>query len=308
MRIFKYLSPKRIDVLSKQQIRFTQPKYFNDPFEHLPNMPALMNEDIFEKILSLEKLNLLFAPEMQPNIFEIIGVFNEKLFPIEQADIGKAFDFLNAMQISEVNDAMKIALTVEGNHNFGSSMRNMIDDNVGVLSLTQRYDNLSMWAHYAQEHSGFVIEFEPDSPFFNYPESIFDVFKTKQAVKYINKRPVIVPFQHAGQSNKSIEKLAKSIFLTKSIDWKLEEEIRLVRLLKHLDACLTGKSQKIHFKQFESSLIKNIFLGAQSSNEFEKKMKRLLRQKRYSHVGLYKGAISTTQYQVIFDFIQRPNW
>jgi hypothetical protein len=308
MRIFKYLSPIRIDVIRKQQIRFTQPKYFNDPFEHLPNMPMLMNDDVFEKILGLSAISSILKPVMQPAIEEIIGQINQKLFPIEQADIIEARDFLNAMQDPDINNAFKNAMTVEGEHNFGLSIRDKIDVNIGVLNLTKRNDNLSMWAHYAQEHSGFVIEFDPDSPFFQYPESIFNVFKTTQIVKYLTRRPVVVPFLKANRSNKWIEKLAESIFLTKSIDWKLEEELRLVRLLKHLDTCAILKIQQIHFKQFKPSLIKNIFLGAQCSDDFENKMKRLLRQKRYAHVGLYRGVISPTEYQINFNLIERADW
>ena len=308
MRIFKYLSPKRIDVLKKQQIRFTQPKYFNDPFEHLPNMPMLMNEDMFEKIFGINVISSILAPSMQPAIREIIVRMNEKLFPIEQADISKAYDFLNAMQDPAINKAFKTALTAESEHNFGSPIREKIDLNIGVLSLTKRNDNLSMWAHYAQEHSGFVIEFDSDSPFFQYPESVFNIFKSTQTVKYLTKRPVVVPFLKSGRSDKWIEKVAESIFLTKSLDWKLEEELRLVRLLKHLDTCAILKSQQIHFKQFNSSLIKNIFLGAQCSDNFEKRIKRLLRQKHYSHVELYRGLISPTEYQVDFTLIERADW
>jgi len=308
MKIFKYLSPKRIDVLKKQQIRFTQPKYFNDPFEHLPNMPMLMNEDMFEKTFGLNAISSILEPSTQPTIKAIIERMHENLFPIEQADIGKVHEFLNAMQDPAVNKAFKAALTAEGEHNFGSPIRNKIDLNIGVLSLTKRNDNLSMWAHYAQEHSGFVIEFDSDSPFFQYSESVFNIFKTTQTVKYLTKRPVVVPFLKSGLSDKWIEKVFESIFLTKSLDWKLEEELRLVRLLKHLDTCSILKSQQIHFKHFKSSFIKNIFLGAQSSDVFEKRMKCLLRQKRYAHVGLYKGLISPTEYQVDFSLIERGDW
>ena len=33
-------------------------------------------------------------------------------------------------------------------------------DNVGICSLTKDPLNLLMWAHYAQHHKGFVVEFE----------------------------------------------------------------------------------------------------------------------------------------------------
>lgn len=32
--------------------------------------------------------------------------------------------------------------------------------NLGNLSLTEKPDNLLMWSHYAQQHMGFVIEFD----------------------------------------------------------------------------------------------------------------------------------------------------
>ena len=35
-----------------------------------------------------------------------------------------------------------------------------------ILSLTDNPTNILMWGHYAQSHSGFIIEFDKNHPFF----------------------------------------------------------------------------------------------------------------------------------------------
>ncbi|MEQ9452510.1 MAG: DUF2971 domain-containing protein [Pseudomonadales bacterium] len=40
-------------------------------------------------------------------------------------------------------------------------------DVYGILSLTERNDNLLMWAHYAQDHTGMVIGLDPSHEFFD---------------------------------------------------------------------------------------------------------------------------------------------
>ncbi|EPJ44297.1 MAG: hypothetical protein OFPII_35920 [Osedax symbiont Rs1] len=40
-------------------------------------------------------------------------------------------------------------------------------DMYGILSMTERIDNLLMWSHYADSHTGFVIGFDPSHDFFD---------------------------------------------------------------------------------------------------------------------------------------------
>jgi hypothetical protein len=54
MRLYKYVSPERTDVLKNGLIRFTQPTSFNDPFETFPYLQSLgnpeQNEDLGENL------------------------------------------------------------------------------------------------------------------------------------------------------------------------------------------------------------------------------------------------------------------
>jgi hypothetical protein len=57
MKLFKYVSSERIDILEDGFIRFTQPQMLNDPCEFKPVISSLKNESQINKELCNDKLN-----------------------------------------------------------------------------------------------------------------------------------------------------------------------------------------------------------------------------------------------------------
>ncbi len=51
MRLYKYLPPARLDVLTCR-LRFTQAEEFNDPFEMLPNIEAMLPPEKLQDYLA----------------------------------------------------------------------------------------------------------------------------------------------------------------------------------------------------------------------------------------------------------------
>ena len=51
MAVYKYLRGDRVDVIESGRIRFTQPRYLNDPFELKPHFTELMPEGELERNL-----------------------------------------------------------------------------------------------------------------------------------------------------------------------------------------------------------------------------------------------------------------
>jgi hypothetical protein len=50
-KMYKYVFPERVDILENNRIRFTQPEYFNDPFDmYLSFKKLIAKEDFDEKI------------------------------------------------------------------------------------------------------------------------------------------------------------------------------------------------------------------------------------------------------------------
>jgi hypothetical protein len=83
---------------------------------------------------------------------------------------------------------------------------------VGVLSVSTKRDNVLMWSHYAGSHQGICLEFDGNFAFMAHA----------MKVKYAEKRPIINVYIDDKQTQ-----LEKAL-LTKSLEWKYEDEWRLI--------------------------------------------------------------------------------
>mgnify|MGYP000919457495 CR=1 FL=1 len=123
MKLYKYLTPERIDVLLNATIRFSQAEVWNDPFEfqpfyqdHIEKNPLIQLHN-FSKIITNYTKNGIISTKKQIDAYE----YERKR--ITKHDIYK---FLNKKLLA--------------------------------LSLTEEKENLLMWSHYSNNHTGFVIE------------------------------------------------------------------------------------------------------------------------------------------------------
>lgn len=92
-----------------------------------------------------------------------------------------------------------------------------IDQNYGVLSLSNRWDSILMWSHYSNNHTGFCVGFNEEKM----RES--GIFGTGGSVIYTDNFPLINPLEND-------EKAMILQTLHKASDWKYEEEYRLLKL------------------------------------------------------------------------------
>jgi Protein of unknown function (DUF2971) len=80
-----------------------------------------------------------------------------------------------------------------------------------VYSLSKRFDNLSLWANYAEGHTGYCLEFANEGPLFH--EHVMEVIYGEYA-----------PFSVIDSTNRTGEFL-----VYKRPEWSNEEEVRLIR-------------------------------------------------------------------------------
>jgi hypothetical protein len=78
-----------------------------------------------------------------------------------------------------------------------------------VYSMSKRYDNLSLWAKYAGDHSGYCLEFANEGPLFKFAKDV--IYEDSAQVDITNK-----------------EHLNGFWFFCKRSEWSNEEEVRLV--------------------------------------------------------------------------------
>ena len=85
---------------------------------------------------------------------------------------------------------------------------------IGVLSLSATNRNILLWSHYAAGHTGICLKFRAASD--------ADFFGSSQPVKYTKNYPEIDIL------NNSPNEQVQAFLLTKAIDWKYEDEWRII--------------------------------------------------------------------------------
>ena len=139
----------------------------------------------------------------------------------------------------------------------------------GIKCFTPYPDNLLMWSHYADNHKGICFEFDvlEDPDFF-----VFPVW-----VKYEEKYPKI-DFSNVQDTTK--------IYSTKSMDWKYEDEIRV---LKH----------KYGLHSFNPKMIKSVIFGCRISDKDKNEILHIISaDEELRHIELKTAIPSNYDYQL----------
>lgn len=191
IKLYKYLpfSEGSLKILSEGTIKFSKPSEFNDPFDCAPDYESNNVEEFLES-----------RPDLVDKVFQLKNVSPK------DADCEK-----RAM-VERLKDAIEKGV-------FGQKA----SDNVGICSLSRKPLNLLMWAHYANDHKGFVVEFDiPIETFYPIKHEVkFFEWLILLKVEYQDFKPVV-------NFSDDQETKMKKQFLIKGIDWKYEQEERVI--------------------------------------------------------------------------------
>lgn len=265
-KLFKYLPPARIGVLSDRLIRYTPLGAFNDPFEGRPEIRGLASQ---ETILSsfvaavpseLESAYSSLPSELKANLS--LQQWVNFATPLIQQQQGTFMTMLNAVS-----------------NQFIPTIFGKFDEILGVLSLCEVPDSILMWAHYGVSHTGFVLELDPTHPYFNARRTPKDEFGHLRQVHYRDTRP----------SANLIDLDGPEMFLVKSKEWSYEREWRVLRPLKDASNILESNGEKIHLFQLPADAIKSVILGARASNTLADQARLAISASdEMSHIQLFR--------------------
>lgn len=162
-----------------------------------------------------------------------------------------------------------------------------VNEDIGIFSLSKNWKSSLMWAHYTESHKGFCVGFDSKNIFFkNYLSDDKKKFKTIIEVKYSEKR-VEIPMV-LGQRQDYYEP-----YVTKSIEWKYEEEIRLLTDLNSRETFKECKPYNIYLFKVPHSAISEIILGANIKAENESFIRDFAEK---NNVKVFKSMISKTTF------------
>jgi hypothetical protein len=300
MKLYKYVVPERLDVLQNGFIRFTQPEALNDPFEMRPVIKKLVgegfweemhadtgrwirSEDFYESMVTQIIDKYVPAATRQKMSDEQYRTMVQMLTPILQKGFTSRPDLMKGM---ETFFHVGIGVAKEEMGAFAKNVPSIINESLGALSLTERADHPLMWAHYASSHTGLVLEFDAEHPFFHEgPEHC-----RLQKVAYSATKP-------------TIEVLAEGEspwipwFYTKSKDWEYEQEWRVLRPLGSADKVIPFDTGNIHLFAFPPECVTGVIFGCRTSLAKHQEVAAFLEgEARYQHVRLYQAIQSETNH------------
>jgi hypothetical protein len=230
------------EVLLENKIYCTCPLDFNDPFDCRPRV-----------VVGNTPKELKEAHKVVEDILKKRTSFDRPSRKIEAKKI-----------IQEIDKSVGIAEQFEE-----------LLGRAGVYCLTSKRDNLLMWAHYADGHKGFCLEFTTN------PSGSF--FSNAEPVSYRKEYPVVKAFA----ANTDI--WGKECFLTKSIDWAYEEEWRLT-------------SRETGHLEFPPELLTGIIFGCKINTDHIGMINEWI-DKRAIPIKIKKAVMDDKQFRIdILDF------
>lgn len=169
------------------------------------------------------------------------------------------------------------------------------EEMIGILCLTESPANLLMWAHYADSHQGFVIEFDSDAPFFDQRLGPSDEFRHLRKVVYDDQRPSMVLSEVADFSP----------FLTKGLDWSYEAEWRMMLPLAAATKVIGEGPTAIHLFEYPREAIQSVIFGCRMSDSKQEEILKLLNDNdEFKHVHVAKAETDASTYHLLFNSVR----
>ena len=286
--LYKYLDVDGAFLtLSNRTVRCTSPIEFNDPFDTTTEIRLGFEPEEFGSAIANHLKRLIFSDA--PPVFE-------EMTPLAHA-------ILAARKIRKrLRKDAPIDLEEQGLKAAFEDIRRTMDDGNRmwrdflltwrIYSLSERTDNLLMWAHYADMHRGAVVGFRcvPD---------LDSCFCVAEKVRYQREIPVLATLdewlQHiVGQKRLNLEEKFMELTLTKSSDWEYEQEYRYM-LPKIPESDLNYDIRRIDPQE-----IHTLHLGCRMTTTDRGKIISEIKGD-LSHVQVYQALQSRTNFAIEFE-------
>lgn len=242
-KLYKYrnFSDQFLDnIIKNSSLFFSSIENFNDPFDcKLSYKQNYSKQEIKNYIVTLKELN----SDQSHRIKDLKKSF------------GKKQDFIKLQ----------------------NRITEQIIASMGVLSLSSNYDNILMWSHYSESHTGLVLEFTPRSPM-GIDSCFFPLIKveyseTYEELSYVN----------------DVRLEAQKLILTKYKDWEYEKEYRCISL---------GYQGE---KQFHKDELTGIIFGAKASQANIDKVIKLCNEYDYKNIKYMQAKLERGSFSLSFE-------
>jgi hypothetical protein len=264
MKLYKYIGHQDDNellniienIFKDNTLKVTNPKDFNDPFDC--NMPYLDENLSLKNIFKneIKRTQKISSKHYHVRMEQQEG-FNQQILAFEQ-EIKKEFEIFSSDWDIEI-----------------SKFR--------ILSLTIKKDDILMWSHYANFHSGVVLGFD----------NLKDIFDNLKPVKYVYEREsknfIVNNFikkairvknnkeNEDKEINNFVDKIIEFLYIKKE-EWKYEDEYRTIFF--NNDKRIK-KLRGIEIINFNKELVSEIIFGLNMTKENKIKICNFIKDYEY---------------------------
>ena len=279
---FKYYTAESAKkTLLKTRLKWSSPKLFNDPFDNQFNFQFEEPTESVTREQTEEFLRIISSNE--PIRDGQFGArISQKLRMLQQIFSNNQHDFSDEEReyISQgLVEGMGNLISKETKYN--QEIHEILSD-TSIFCMSETNDNILMWSHYTDNHTGAVIEF--------HAQLEDSAFLVAQRVRYESTIPV---FTLEMVKERRTDELFEMITLTKSTDWEYEKEWRIV-------AAMRDKSKDYEILPFPPEEVAAIYFGCRATDECKREIIEIVNDK-YPDVKIYQARKHEREFSLVFD-------
>jgi Protein of unknown function (DUF2971) len=273
-KLFKFVCDAAPRIIKSRTLKFSRPSELNDPFEVRPYIRTIgEQQDWLEQYQSQ-------APGARREILSQLPP--DVRAQIQENDLARWFDSQFPGVVTSVADLISRFIPA-----IGPRLYEGLDARIGILCLTESFENLLMWSHYAKSHQGCVLEFNAHHPFFSRRRTEADEFYHLRKVVYSATRPSVDLMRTNGVE----------FFLTKSDAWAYEFEWRMM-------VPLSASAVSPGIDSFPAAILRAVTLGANSDLVYRQSVLEALADSEFDHVKIRLAKLNSTSYALDFETIR----
>jgi len=285
---FKYYTAESAKLtLAHTSRKWSTPRLFNDPFDNQFNLYyEEPSEELAEQQLR-QFHEILTSPEpLKPNQF---GPMTPKAELIRQVrlqhpDLKYTDDEMAYLREGVIEGMRRVIRYVP---TMNAEIRAVMADTT-VFCLSETHDNLLMWSHYAQNHTGVVIKFlalaEVDAPTI-----------VAQPVRYSRQVPQLDFAALMDDFEKMPKEIINVVTLTKSEVWAYEKEWRIISGLR-------DKTQSYEILPYAPEEVGTVYLGCNIAIENKEEISEVTRR-IYPKAKIFQGVKHEREFALTFSEI-----
>jgi hypothetical protein len=284
LSFYKYCTADTLKkILASKRFRWNAPVNFNDPFDHLTQI-SLTDNPLELKEYYLEECKKFIFDKEEPNI----------LYPNEYSN---ALSLLRA----NANNLSQDEILKELAEGFDEGLENVKNDlakvnaewekairTARIFCVSEAPQNFLMWAHYADSHSGAMLELkcieELDTP-----------LCAASKVEYKKQMPKLGSYKEILRSSLGLipqptnKQLYHDLAYVKSDVWSYEKEWR----------CITYREKEGLYSDFNffPEEIASIYLGCRMKEKDKEEILQLIHS-GFSHSEVFEMMVDTSEYKI----------